>query len=243
MRGRLTAYSAWQARDFAFERGFPMLVVSTIVLFPVVMLMRGMRSQTPEAPLAEIAAGALVQALPLLSFVLVILAVNGIVSNDRKRGYYRFLFAKPISLVRYYVQSFLVNAVGLLLVGAIVLGAFYLFAYPTLPWGALGFLAVQFLGLGGVIFLLSTLVRADWIFIAGIWMTSNILRALYPPDRGWHGELFHVVLPPTHVVDDVAQAMTAGTGLVVSDALWLAGYGAGAFALGLFFLARRPLAD
>ena len=45
----------------------------------------------------------------------VLIAVNGIVSTDRKKGYYRFLFAKPVSAGRaIYAQLFFVYMAGML---------------------------------------------------------------------------------------------------------------------------------
>jgi hypothetical protein len=243
MRGRLTAYMAWQTRDFAFERGLPMLIVGTLILFPVIMMTRTMRTATPAgADIGQLALQMLGQSISLLAFVLVLLSVNGIVSNDRKRGYYRLLFAKPVSLLRYYAQSFLISAAGLLLMGLIILLTFYALAYPVLPWGLLAFFAIYFVGLGGLCFLFSCLMRADWILLAGVWMMASVLRTLYPADESWYGRVFHVILPPAHVVSDVSNALMHAQPLPTTGAVWLAGYGAAAFLFGMIILHRRPLA-
>lgn len=244
MKGRLGAYAAWQARDFALERGAPMLVVSALILLPLVVMMRAMRSQGPEgAEFAGTALSALAQSMPLLAFVLILIAVNGIASNDRTRGYYRFLFAKPVSLVRYYVQSFLVSGAGLLVVASILLVTFWMTAYPIFPAGAFLFLALYFVGLGGIGFLLSTVFRSDWIFLSGLWMLSTLLRGIFPAGESWYGRVFHVVFPPTHVVGDLAGALMHGVPVELGQVLWLGGYGAAAFILGLIVLRRRSLAS
>lgn len=243
MRGRLGAYAAWQARDFVFERGFPMLIVSTLMLFPVFAIARMVRRQAPAgAEVGELVLSALLQTVPLLGFALVILAVNGIVSNDRHRGYFRFLFAKPISLVRYYVQAFLISGTGVVLVGLLILTLFYAFAYPILPLGMLAFLGLYFVGLGGVCFMFSSVFRADWILVAGVWTVAAILRALYPAAESWYGRVFHVIMPPFHLASGLAESLVRGQAVALGDAIWLSGYGLGAFLLGLLLLRWRPLA-
>lgn len=243
MRGRLGAYAAWQARDFVFERGFPMLIVSTLMLFPVFAITRVVRRQAPEGiEVGEMVLSALLQTMPILGFALVILAVNGLVSNDRHRGYFRFLFSKPISLVRYYVQAFLISGAGVLLVGLLILLLFYTLAYPILPLGMLAFLGLYFIGLGGLCFLFSSVFRTDWILVAGLWTVASILRALYPAEESWYGRVFHVIMPPFHLASGLSESLVRGQAVVVSDVIWLSGYGLGAFMLGLLLLRWRPLA-
>ncbi len=243
MRGRLAAYAAWQARDFVFERGLPMIIVSTLMLFPVFTITRIVRRDAPVGvEVGELVLSALLQTVPLLGFVLVILAVNGIVSHDRQRGYFRFLFAKPISLVRYYVQAFLISGAGVLVIGLLILLLFYALAYPILPFGMLAFLGLYFIGLGGLCFLFSSVFRADWILVAGVWSVAAMLRALYPADESWYGHVFHVILPPFHLASGLAESLMRGHAVAPGDVIWLVGYGLGAFLLGLLLLRWRPLA-
>jgi hypothetical protein len=55
-----------------------------------------------------------------------------LVSRERERGLQRFLFAKPVNIVRYYLQAFAINSVGSL----IVLAGAVLLAAATAPPGA-----------------------------------------------------------------------------------------------------------
>ncbi len=50
--------------------------------------------------------------LGTIVFVGALFAMNGIVANDRKQGFYRFLFAKPMTPSRYYGQAFFVHWAG-----------------------------------------------------------------------------------------------------------------------------------
>ncbi|HJU64720.1 MAG TPA: hypothetical protein VJ596_03545, partial [Gemmatimonadaceae bacterium] len=110
MRGRLGRYATWQLRDYAFERGLPIVIVSVLLLFQAILVVRGMVRGGAAPEFIRIQAlEALIRATPGIAIVSTLLAVNGVISNDRKNGYFRFLFAKPISLVAYYAQAYLVN--------------------------------------------------------------------------------------------------------------------------------------
>jgi hypothetical protein len=88
------SYMAWQARDFAFERGAPLVIVATLMTFPIIMVLRGLRTGTSDAAQAATAASyAVVQLFGEFSLISVLIGINGVVSNDRVRSYYRFLFA------------------------------------------------------------------------------------------------------------------------------------------------------
>src|SRR5687767_3802127 len=114
-RARLWSYLGWQGRDFAAERGAPLLIVATLMAFPIIMALRELRATAASPMQAEVSARyAIVQLFAEFSLIAVLIGINGVVSNDRVRGYYRFLFAKPVSIPRYYAQAYAVNGLGLL---------------------------------------------------------------------------------------------------------------------------------
>ena len=45
--------------------------------------------------------------LPLGAFV----GAVGVISADRQHGYFRFLFSKPVNVLAYYAQAYLLHAV------------------------------------------------------------------------------------------------------------------------------------
>ena len=246
MRARLGRYALWQFRDYIMERGLPTLIVSALMLFPVAASMYERAPQLPEAQRALLARGALATVLNgPLGFVIVLLAVNGIVSTDRKQGYYRFLCAKPLAIPRYYAQSFAVNAVGAIAATAAVIAGFGAVVEPVFPPGALAFVGVYYVALGGIIFLVSTLTRLDWVVTAAIWALAQLLRGVFPREQSWYGRLLDVTLPPAHRVGDVGQALLGDGAARLADpavlpsVLWLAGWGATAFIAGLVVLRKR----
>jgi len=253
VKARLGRYAAWQLRDFVFERGIPLLVVAALLLFPVVASVRARLEVNAAGPTDRDIAlkGFAALIVGMLSFVIILISTNGMVHNDIRRGYFRFLFAKPVAPWRFYAQSFAVNWLGAMLAALIVLATFFAFTTPFFPPGLFPFLTLYYLALGGLVFFVSVLTRLDWIIVAAIWALAQLLRGVYPPGSGLFGRVVDVLFPPAHRMGDVGAAlMRSGTtgGAALGDSalllsvLWLVGWGLLAFIAGLLLLRHRPLA-
>ena len=241
-RARLWSYLRWQASDFVTERGAPLLIVATLMTFPIIMGLRELRaSGVPRADLS--ARAAVLELLAQFALIAVLIGINGVVSNDRVRGYYRFLFAKPVSIPRYYAQAYVVNGLGLLCTAAAVLGAIYSLGYPIFPGRVLFMVALIYVSLGGLGFLYSTLARFDWVLMGATWGMAQVLRAVYPAHESRAGQVLHVVLPPFHRLRDVGLQLARGEAAEATMLLWLLAWGICGFVLGLLILRRRPLAS
>jgi len=233
----LRRYSLWQIRDFARERGVALLLVGVLLGFTVVGLARAMGVLANEGMVQRVLSAVLQQVAFIASFI----TLNGIISNDRKLGYYRFLFSKPVSITAYYAQLFVVYFLGFLVACAILLGIFVLFAGPVSPWEPLVFCALVFLSLGGIGFLISSLFRYDWPILAAVILGSTILQSLWQFKEGWRRVVLAVLPPLNELSGALNDIMSRGT--VDSKAvMWLLGYSAACFAAGLFVLRRRPFA-
>ncbi len=244
MRGRLSRYALWQLRDYVFERGIPLLLVNALMFFPVVAALRGLKRLAPDAAsFPDAALAGFIGLLPTLAFVSVLLSVNGIISYDRKRGFYRFLFAKPVSVTRFYAQSFAFNWIGCVLIMSAVVLAFTALVYPISLAGFLTFVSLWYLSLGGVTFLFSAITRFDWVALGATFFAAQVLRLLYPAERSWYGRALDIALPPFHRIGETGAALVRGTDVSSATLLWIAGYGVAAFVLGLLVLRRRPLAS
>jgi hypothetical protein len=253
VRARLGRYGLWQLRDYAIERGLPTLVVSGIVLLPLFLAARAWRGAPHE--LDAFARAGLTEASKVLAFVIVLLGVNGLVSNDRKSGAFRLLFAKPVPVPRYYAQAFVVHLGGALAATLLLMGAYAAIVRPVWAPGLLLFVALYWVLLGGVLFLASTLMRHDWIVAAGLWVVAQLVREVMPPGTSLVGAALEFVLPPAHLMSPIADALVGGGRLppalalapgdemrTVPALLWILAWGVGAFAAGLLVLRRRPLA-
>lgn len=237
-RGRLGRYSLWQFQDFVTEKGISIMIIGILLGFLQLLPFRfpGSPELTPERIIRVVTT--LANSVLLIS---VFITVNGIVSNDRKLGYYRFLFAKPIRPFHYYAQLWLVYLVGLLSALALLSGLFVAFAGRFNFWNLALYAVLLYVALGGIGFFVSAITRHElWVLVA-IWLGSSVLRAMYGDDTGWKNGALNL-LPPVHTLDTVAASLIATGTADVVHVLWLAGYGALFLVLGLIVLHRRPLA-
>jgi hypothetical protein len=236
MRANLTRYAWWQFRDFARDRGVALIIIGVAIGFTIIGPMRAM---------GEIDAVRAKQVLELiisqLSYITAFIALNGIISNDRKTGYYRFLFSKPVSIPAYYAQQFVVFLIGYLIVNLVLLGIFAIFAEPVSPVAPLVVCALVFLSFGGIAFLISSLFRYDWPILAAIFLGSSIFQSMWAMQEGWRRMLLSV-LPPLHKVNGAMLDILRNGTMDGKTLLWLLGYSAICFAAGLVVLRRRPFA-
>ncbi|HJU69742.1 MAG TPA: hypothetical protein VJ650_15990 [Gemmatimonadaceae bacterium] len=237
-RARLWSYAGWQARDFVVERGAPLIIVAFLITSPLIVALRRMR-ETMTPLRAEVT---IVELFGQLALIAVLIGINGVVSNDRVRGYYRFLFAKPVSIPRYYAQAYAVNGLGLAAATLGVLGAIYALGYPIFVPRVLLMVGLFYVSLGGVGFLYSTVARFDWILMGATLGLAHVLRDFYPAHASRAGRVIDVILPPYHRLIDVGKELARGGTPESTTVLWLLAWGIGGVVIGLLILRRRPLA-
>ena len=237
MTSNLHRYAIWQFRDFIRERGIALILVGVLIGFSVIGPFKAMGANLDDRMAERMLSAVLLQ----VPFVSAFIALNGIVSNDRKRGYFRFLFSKPVSIPAYYAQLFVVYLVGFLVIIAILLGIFSIFTQPVSPVGPLIFCAVVFLSFGGIAFLVSSLFRHDWPILAAIFLGSVILHSMWQYEEGVKRMVLSV-LPPIYKLPDLIGTIVQDRTMPTNTILWLFGYSAMCFVAGLFVLRRRPFA-
>lgn len=235
-RGRLGAYALWQIRDFALQRGIAIAIIGALFLLQVRLAVSGFG-----------AAGANVRMLAtelLGPFLLIasIVAINGIISSDRRQGHFRFLFAKPVSMVRYYLQAFAVHGAGVVAATALFLLAFWWISGTAMPARTVLYSVPAFMLLGGLGFLFSAALRSDWILLAGTVVMTQILRGLYEDESGVVAALVNWLLPPLHVFGDMRRTLGVGGTPETSAIVWPIAYGAVAIVAGVVVLRRRSMA-
>ncbi|MEO8577762.1 MAG: hypothetical protein ABI556_13715 [Gemmatimonadales bacterium] len=238
MGQNLRRYAYWQLRDFARDRAIALIIISLAIGFTIIGPIRAVNGGAFDHDRAmTVLQIVLTQIVYITSFV----ALNGIVSNDRKLGYYRFLFSKPVSIPAYYAQLFVVFFVGFLLVWLLLIGIFGIFAAPVSPIKPLAYCALVFLSFGGIAFLISSLFRYDWPILAAVFLASAIFQSMWMSQEGWRRMVLSI-LPPLYklspALDDIMKRGTVETNSV----LWLLGYSAVCFAAGIYVLRHRSLA-
>jgi len=249
-RARLLAYAWWQLADYLVEKGVGTFIT---MVFAGALVFVEFRQAIESFPMS--AREALSAPLAALGGILVLLGVlfatNGIVSDDRKHGYYRFLFAKPVNVQRFYAQKFVVHLLGFLLVAGMLVVTFNLtfgrFAgaeagvLPIFPRRLLPVMALLFVALGGIGFLMSVVLRVDWLTFMSVYVASDQLWRVFGDDAGWIRFAVRA-LPPVHRLNEIVGAAVRGGALPRTELTWLVAYGLGCLALGLVALRVRPLA-
>jgi ABC-type transport system involved in multi-copper enzyme maturation permease subunit len=258
-RARLAAYAPWQCRDYLMDRGAPTVLIGLLfgymVAGPMVVSMNFQLAHMPArlvaqaggaaaaraAGVAELTATLLVVVLGNLVFLGALFAMNGIVANDRKQGYYRFLFAKPISPERYYGQAFVLHWGGFLVVTTLLGLLYQALVGPVLTARVYAAVGLMYLCYAGIAFALSAAARWDWLSLVAVTVASNYLWLRFGGSTNVVGRLVYL-LPPIHRTSEVYAAAARGSALPWELLAWFAGYGVACFAIGLVVLRYRRLA-
>jgi ABC-type transport system involved in multi-copper enzyme maturation permease subunit len=258
-RARLGAYAWWQLRDYFTDRGVPTFIIC--VLFGYIgigpmhaLLQRRLAAMSPELVqqygsieaarrgiVHDTSAAFLASFLGSLVFLGALLATNGIVANDRKLGFYRFLFAKPVGPPRFYGQAFLINWCGFIVVLSVLALMYGQVITPVLTPTFIAGLALMFLCYGGVAFMLSAVARWDWLSLVTVTVLASWLWGRFGASASPLATLLYL-LPPLHRTTEVYDAIAGGVALPWHTVAWFAGYGAACYAIGLVVLRYRRLA-
>jgi hypothetical protein len=219
-----------QLRDMLFTRGAAMLVIVAVLVLPVLLI--DFAARPGEVDWKAI----LSSNLGDMTLFLTMVATYGIIGEDVRRGYFRFLFCKPISPLWYYVQAFVAAWIAFFAVQLVVIGIFAVAREPVWPGQALVRSWGEFLLLGAIIFGLSRITRLDWLLGILLVVLGPILRTAYPASESLRGKLINAVMPPSHLFD----RQLFPEGLAWPQVAWLLGYAGLALALGLFLVRAIP---
>ncbi|MEP6618491.1 MAG: hypothetical protein ABJE47_04220 [bacterium] len=258
-RGLVGWYGLWQLRDYLMDRGASTLIVLSLFgylgIAPGMAMMKMRLERVSANEIAksggidalraamrhDVTVGFLANFLGAVVFVGAVFAMQGIVANDRKQGYYRFLFAKPVAPSRFYGQAFLIHWAGFT---ALVSGMALIFGAlvePVLSVHLVSALAVMFLMYAGIEFLLSSVARWDWMSLVAVTVASSFLWDRYGLSTSIVAKLLYL-LPPLHRTSEVYAAVAKGSSLPWHLLGWFGGYGTVCVVAALFVLRYRRLA-
>jgi hypothetical protein len=239
-RARLSRYVPWIARDYFTNQGPSTILVVLLVASLSLQGIRAVGGQLDAAPV-DMLERVLRQLISTLVFLGTFFVTNGIIANDRKQGFYKFLFSKPVAPTRYYAVTFAVYGAGLLAIALVLLGAWALFVRPMFPPAFPAVVLVMFMAYGGIGFILSAAWRFDWMSLIAVWVVADWSWKLWGDSSGLGFWLLHL-LPPVHRADSVYDMLLSDAGPIPwGSVAWLGGYGVACFLLGLVVIRRRPL--
>jgi hypothetical protein len=245
MSGRLGRYAPIQLMDYALERGAVTLVLGAVVGWAMAMPVAAALAQGNVGPAER---SAILQQFFLSTFGLycwfaTITAVNGIVSNDRQKGTFRFLFSKPISVLRYYAQAWVLHGIGVVIVISLLAGLFSAAVQPFFPPRLLIYMSVYYVLLGGIGFLASAITRRDAVAVVLVWLMSLVIHARIAVESGLGWKVLNVLIPPSHKTTPLMIAILTGQPLDIGAVWWALGYGLACFVAGLAVIRFRPMAQ
>jgi len=243
---RWLAYARWQLVDGAWQRLALPLVLAMLLAYGAFYSTKGMAAAHPDfwtnTDGRRFAFQLLRQAMGVFIPLAVLMGTNGMVAQDRQKGYFRFFFSKPVPVTGFYVSAFVAQG-ALVMAGAALVAA--LIGVRSTPQPMLGVAlaaGLTFALLGSLLFLLSTLTYQDGLVFILVWMLTLIVRQLEPAMNAGHWLHSAVrVLPPTHRLDAVREALYAAQPVATADVWHVLAYGGACFVLALVALRRMPL--
>jgi hypothetical protein len=159
------------ARDVVLGPGLVYLAIAALFSF--------LSSQGNGLATERSAGGMLQSIVGQLSWIVVLVATAGIVRGDVSKGFYRAIFVEPVSPAGYYLQRWLVGGLAVALfvplvgLGLLVTTGFFPFSVPLLVR-----LLLLYLLLGGLVFLISTVLRSDWLLALLVFILETVLHQL-----------------------------------------------------------------
>ena len=256
---RLVRYAPWQVRDYFMDRGVPTALVGSLFgymvassavrsinvqlerMSPAALARQGGFEAARTALFSDFTATFLMLLLGNFVFLGALFAMNGIVANDRKQGFYRFLFSKPLAPLRYYGQAFVVHWAGFLVVSVLLGLVYHALVGPVLSVPLLIAIALMYLCYAGIAFALSAAARWDWLSLVAMTVAANYVWVRYGESTSALRSALYL-FPPLHRTSEVYTAVAKGLALPWHLLWWFAAYGAVSFVIGLVVLRYRRLA-
>jgi hypothetical protein len=251
MNRGLLRYSRYQLLDFLLQRlSLPLILLAFASWLPTWLMTRNaapgwMQTAQGISFAKQMFSQSVTLYLPLGAFV----GAAGVIASDRRQGQFRFLFSKPVNVVAFYAQAYLLHALAYVAVFGLIVRAYGAYTIPFPVFRAMEAAALTFVLIGGLGLLLGAVTRFDAAVLIVLYVLSLILHQLMAVPNGLeHGGLpgwlamVATVLPPVGQLDALRNQLYDGQALDAASLWHVAGYGGGAALLGLVLLRRLPLA-
>jgi hypothetical protein len=244
-RGRLGAYALWQLRDYCLTvAGAGSLLLPFVIgVFPLlVMKYINIRNGGNPGQLQNVGLQSFDALVSAIAWIGAMLSIVSMVSADRQPGLTRFLFAKPIPVPAYYLQAWVVRGTALAAFTLLLTQIVNLLVLPV-PWVmGIASVAIAWVLIGGVGFLLSVLTSRDGLSLVALYLVVVSLDGARQslPTLHWVKWVMYV-LPPMQKLEVLRHALLRGTPLPMGDFWHVIAYGAACTALATYLVRRLPL--
>jgi hypothetical protein len=228
----VASYAKWEVRDYIVHRLPVSLFLCALLLAPAVA-----RARNANLPPGYATQHVEQDLLPLCALALVLFAIHGVVGADRASGLERLWSTRPVSMVGFYLQRYLLFGVLTVLVSMLIAACAGIFLTGQMAWSlpiGTGFL---YLLLGGIGFLSSVVIRFDSITILVTWLIGVMLQES-AKNGGSFVSFVKSIFPPVWLMD-VFSGKSAEPSLTLAM-LTCAAYGGTAILLGALWIKWGP---
>jgi hypothetical protein len=248
VKARIAAYGGYQLRDYFAGRAL-VTVMATVAAAWGYGASRGLTLSAFDSAAGIEARNQLQQAfeftLAAFSFVAAAVAAQGLIGRHRSRGYDRLLFSRPLKPVRYYSQGFILAGIGAVALAVAGTQLYAVTVHPVSVLGAAGYVALTWVTLGGLAFLLSA-VTAFHTPVLAILVGADLALDRYAAGLRATGggsvvvDAVSYLLPPAHVLAALRDPFARGGVVDVRLLAWPLSFGLACLLVAMFLLRRRP---
>lgn len=250
-RSRLMAYLPYQLRDYLLQRAaLPVILVLLTVGIPLY----GMNSTpgfwaTPQGRdfAIQLYKSTVTPFLPVGAF----LAVSNVISADRQQGFGRFYFSKPVNVLGYYGQAYLLHGGVFIALFAIITLIFGSLTTPISVTGAVEAAALTFVVIAPLSLVFGALSRFDSGALVLTYLLASLTQQVVAQAKAVGPAALEAlpkflapiaaILPPVQDMGAQRDLLYAGQALDTAALGHIFGYSAGALVLGVVLLRRLPL--
>ena len=250
-RSRLMAYLPYQLGDYLLQRA---AIPVVLILLTVGLPLYGMKTTpgywaTPQGH--DLALQLFKSTVTLFLPVGAFLAVSNVISVDRQQGYGRFYFSKPVSVLGYYGQTYVLHGVSFIALFAIITLIFGS-ATTSMPLvGAIEAAALTYAVIAPLSLVFGALSRFDSGVMVLVYLLASVTQQIVAQAKAVGPAALEVlpkflaplaaILPPVQDLSAQRDLLYAGQALDATALGHIFGYSAGALVLGVVLLRRLPL--
>lgn len=243
--GALALYARWQLRDALVRALMPVVIFAGVAGIPLWALVQQhtlavMRQEGPQLEGAVQVYGSIMQlSMTLGAFVL----VSGLLSADRMKQHFRFLFSRPVVPWRFYLQQFAISVVLFVALFSLIPIGFGLIFAPVPIVAVLKSATVYALLFGALALLCGALVNKDGALLIGVVVLATVLQQLERADAlpRWAGVLADA-LPPFVAADRLRMRWLGERAIESGDLALVLLYSLGMLVGALVLIRRAALA-